>query len=77
MSKHYEARLFRRNNPNSTIRDGVGTHSYDANDDGEAVARAKELHADFYQPETDLISVWQIRPGEPDRFVVIVEARNA
>jgi hypothetical protein len=77
MSRYYEARRFRRTDPNVSVREGVGAHKYDAADDAEAVWLAKELHLDFYDPATDQIEIWEIHFGEEDRLVAFVEGTDA
>lgn len=71
MIRSYEARRFRLR-ANSTLRDGVGTHKYNAADDTDAVRVAKTLHAGFYDPAVDEITVWELLPDQTDRFVVII-----
>lgn len=68
----YEARRFRRLDRTSSMGDGQGSHSFEAADDAEAITLAKALHADFYEPGTDQIAIWEVREGHADRFVHMV-----
>jgi hypothetical protein len=77
MIRSYEARRVRLRDPSSTVRDGVGSHKYNAADDADAVRVATTLHAGFYDPVVDQITVWELVPDHPDRLVVIIEGSDA
>ena len=63
--------------PGTTVREGVGSHKFNAADDAYAMSAAKVLHAGFYDPAVDLIVVWELLEGEKDRHVGFIEGPNA
>jgi alkanesulfonate monooxygenase SsuD/methylene tetrahydromethanopterin reductase-like flavin-dependent oxidoreductase (luciferase family) len=73
----YEARRFHRHDPRSTIRNGVRSHAFVAPDDATAIEQAKALHAAFYDPAEDQISVWEIHADRDDRLVHLIGGHYA
>lgn len=75
MLRSYEAARFRLTDRHATVKTSIGVHRYNAANDADAISTAKALHAPSYDPGAEMISVWEIREGEEDRHVAIIEGR--
>jgi hypothetical protein len=77
MKHHYECRRYRRRYPGTTAAEFDGAESFDADSDSDAIATAKSFHQPFYDPALDFINVIEIKGGENDRLVAVIDGDYA